>query len=90
MASLLLVLLVRGVAVAGVDTPCGKALLRAPGDRGSNHWCFRGIPVRLPFGLGAPGSIATAVPATHAGGSIPRFASPLVRQRRHADSRVKG
>jgi len=23
-----------------VDTLCGKALLRAPGDRGSNHWCF--------------------------------------------------
>ena len=78
-----------GVALAGADTPCRKALLRAPEGRGSNHWCFRGIPARLPFGLEAPGSIATAVPATHAGGSIPRFASPLVRQRRHDDSRVK-
>jgi hypothetical protein len=33
--------------------------------------------------------MTTAVPATHAGRSIPRFASPPVRQRRHADSRVK-
>ncbi len=66
----------------GRGYPCGKALLRAPKGRGSNHWCFGGIRVRLPFGPGAPGSHTTAVPATHARGEHTPIASPPVRHRR--------